>query len=214
MEVRYNVTGQDRKRLVKAVETATGAKAKYLGMPSMAYEVDYFTITKDGTLTFSDRSDSEEVEAVLEKIAEEGFECEENANTRLSVTIPLDKVKTGNLIKILEAKGDLIKKALGIDNTQFEIKDDKIIFDWFESEDPDEIHAYTNFIALLCKMSKESVRINATAKEVGNEKYAFRCFLLRLGFIGAEYKTDRKILLRNLQGSSAFRDGGKDNVSE
>lgn len=36
-------------------------------------------------------------------------------------------------------------------------------------------------------------------------EYAFRCFLLRLGFIGKEYKTARKILLRNLTGNSAFR---------
>jgi len=42
---------------------------------------------------------------------------------------------------------------------------------------------------------------------VENEKYAFRCFLLRLGFIGAEYKIERKILLRNLTGSSAFKSG-------
>lgn len=47
-----------------------------------------------------------------------------------------------------------------------------------------------------------------------NPKYAFRCFLLRLGFIGAEYKLTRKVLLRNLSGSSAFRNGGADNVSE
>ena len=40
-----------------------------------------------------------------------------------------------------------------------------------------------------------------------NEKYAFRCFLLRLGFIGAEYKAARKVLLRNLTGSSAFKSG-------
>ncbi len=33
--------------------------------------------------------------------------------------------------------------------------------------------------------------------------HAFRCFLLRLGFIGDEYKTTRKILLRNLTGSYA-----------
>ena len=46
---------------------------------------------------------------------------------------------------------------------------------------------------------------NATEKDVTNEKYAFRCFLLRLGFIGAEYKADRKILLKNLTGSSAFK---------
>ena len=38
-----------------------------------------------------------------------------------------------------------------------------------------------------------------------NEKYAFRCFLLRLGFIGNEFKQSRKILLSNLDGSSAFK---------
>ena len=40
-----------------------------------------------------------------------------------------------------------------------------------------------------------------------NEKYAFRCFLLRLGMIGADYKAARKVLLRRLTGSSAFRHG-------
>ena len=43
--------------------------------------------------------------------------------------------------------------------------------------------------------------------DVDNEKYAFRCFLLRLGMIGEEYKAARKVLLRNLTGSSAFRSG-------
>lgn len=33
------------------------------------------------------------------------------------------------------------------------------------------------------------------------------CFLLRLGFIGEEYKVERKILLKNLTGSSAFKNG-------
>ena len=48
--------------------------------------------------------------------------------------------------------------------------------------------------------------MSATEQEVENEKYAFRCFLLRLGFIGAEYKNALKILLRNLSGNAAFRD--------
>ena len=46
-----------------------------------------------------------------------------------------------------------------------------------------------------------------------NEKYAFRCFLLRLGFIGNEYKSQRKILLRNLTGSSAFKSGSRKEVA-
>ena len=57
-------------------------------------------------------------------------------------------------------------------------------------------------------MALKQKRITTKEKPVDNEKYAFRCFLLRLGFIGAEYKTARKILLKNLSGSSAFRNGG------
>ena len=53
-------------------------------------------------------------------------------------------------------------------------------------------------------MAKQNLRIKAQPKEVDNEKYAFRCFLLRLSFIGPEYKSERKILLSNLTGSSAF----------
>ena len=71
-----------------------------------------------------------------------------------------------------------------------------------------------SFIANLCAMAKNAKRITAMEKPVDNEKYAFRCFLLRLGFIGREYKTQRKILLRNLTGSCAFRSGTKKEVAD
>ncbi len=70
-----------------------------------------------------------------------------------------------------------------------------------------ETAAYTAFITALVDMVKRQKRITATEKDVENEKYDFRCFLLRLGFIGDEYKTARKILLRNLTGSSAWKGG-------
>ena len=74
---------------------------------------------------------------------------------------------------------------------------------------------YTKFIASLCKMSIGVKRVNESSKAVINEKYAFRCFLLRLGFIGDEFKQDRKILLEKLFGSSAFRNGGhEDEISK
>jgi hypothetical protein len=63
------------------------------------------------------------------------------------------------------------------------------------------------FITALCEMAKNQKRVTATDKAPANEKYAFRCFLLRLGFIGDEYKAARKILLRNLTGNTAFRNG-------
>ena len=79
---------------------------------------------------------------------------------------------------------------------------------WFPQVDADSAAAYTHFISALCEMSRNAKRVTATEKPVDNEKYAFRCFLLRLGFIGSEYKAERKILLKNLTGSSAFKNGG------
>lgn len=74
MKIHYNVTGAERKRLVNAIVDTIGAKANYKGMPSAAYEIDYFTVTKDGTLEFSDRSDTEEVEMVILALEEAGFD--------------------------------------------------------------------------------------------------------------------------------------------
>ena len=236
MEIRYNVTGAKRKELVKVIADATGAKAEYKFMPTCNYEIDYFTVTKDGTLLFDDRADSEEVEQVLEAIAAAGFECEahdgeertteeeskatdtapQEETVGLTVGIPLDKVAVGNLTKLLDAKGGLIKKALGVDVLPIEIQKDRVAFPWFpELPDADAVKAYTHFITALCEMSKNAKRVTVTEKKVDNEKYAFRCFLQRLGFIGSEYKTERKILLKNLTGSSAFKNGGADHaVSE
>lgn len=239
MEIRYNVTGAKRKELVKTIADTTGARAKYMGMPTAAYEIDCFTVTRDGTLLFDDRADSEEVEQVLEAIAAAGFECEpqdggdsetgeesgeatetadsapQGERAALTVEVPFDKVNAGNLTKLLDAKGNLIRKALGISDLRIEMKEDRVAFPWFDRVDEDSAAAYTHFISALCEMSRNAKRVTATEKEVGNEKYAFRCFLLRLGFIGAEYKTERKTLLKNLTGSSAFKNGGADHeISE
>ena len=228
MQVKYNVTGARRKELVKVISDTTGAKAEYKFMPTCNYEIDYFTVTKDGTLEFDDCADSEEVEQVLEAIAAAGFDCEpqdgeegtveevsEQTETEpqgetvgLTVEIPLDKVSVGNLTNLLDSKGTLIRKALGIEDIRIEIKEDRVSFPWFEElPDAESVKAYTHFIAALCKLSKEQSRVNAAEKDVANEKYAFRCFLLRLGFIGAEYKTERKILLKNLSGNSSWKNG-------
>ncbi|MDE6902995.1 MAG: virulence protein, partial [Lachnospiraceae bacterium] len=150
--------------------------------------------------------------------AEESMDAENNAdepetapqgeNVGLTVAVPLGMVLCGNLTKLLEAKGSLIKKALGINDLRIEIDGEKVSFPWFsEAPEADAAKAYTHFISALCEMSRNQKRITATEKKVENEKYAFRCFLLRLGFIGKEYKDERKILLKNLSGSSAFKNG-------
>ena len=73
MRIEFHVTGSDRKALVTAMAEILGVKAKYMGMPSMNYEVDYFTVTKDGTVEFDDRADNEKIEQLLEGLADKGF---------------------------------------------------------------------------------------------------------------------------------------------
>ena len=138
---------------------------------------------------------------------------QQSRTSGLTVEIPLDKVAVGNLTRLLDAKGSLIKKALGVDALPIKILEDRASFPWFtELPDADAVQAYTHFLSALCEMSKNAKRVTVTEKAVENEKYTFRCFLLRLGFIGAEYKTERKIQLKNLTGSSAFKSGAKKEV--
>ena len=214
MEIKYGVTGKDRKALVMAIAEITGADAIYKGVPTCNYEVDYFTIDKSGTLIFDDSADSEEVEHLLEELANQGFVAEQaesegkTIDNGFSVSLPIEKVNVFNLQNLLESKKTLICKALGIDSLPVDVEETRVTFSWFrELPDADRVKAYTHFIAALCEMSVSQKRISATEKLAENEKYAFRCFLLRLGFIGAEYKDERKILLENLSGSSAFRSG-------
>lgn len=230
MEIRYNVTGAKRKELVKVISDTTGAKAEYKFMPTCNYEIDYFTVTKDGMLLFDDRADSEEVEQVLEAIAAAGFECEpqdggdsqvgevsetednaaQAATEGLTVAVPRNSLSDAaieNLQRIVDSKAALIKKALGTDSLTIEVTDEKVSFPWFTQMDGDSARAYMHLISALCEMARNAKRVTATEKEVDNEKYAFRCFLLRLGFIGNEYKAERKILLKNLSGNSSWKNG-------
>lgn len=221
MKANYNVTGQERKALVKAISELTGDKAVYKFMPTCAYEIGDITVDKEGGVTCDD---SEKLERIIHNLIADGFTAEmdeevetaeeettaEDADdtTSLTVSLPLNKVAVGNLTNLLTAKESLIKKALGIDDLGIEITEDTVSFPWFsELPEPEAVKAYTHFIAALGKMSRELKRISATEKEVDNEKYAFRCFLLRLGFIGSEYKAERKILLKNLSGNSSWKNG-------
>lgn len=219
MTINYNVSGKDRKRLVELISEITETPAKYLGVPSCAYQVDYFTIGKNGELAFDDRADSGEIEMLIERLCEAGFEAEiQTEETGLVIQMPkasFSDAALENLAKLIEAKGSLIKKALSVDALPIEMDEERISFPWFTGEpDADEVKAYTHFIAKLCEMAQNQKRITAKEKEIDNDKYAFRCFLLRLGFIGTEYKAERKILLRNLSGSSAFKGGASNEANQ
>ncbi len=218
MEIRFNRTGSDRKALVTAIGEILETKPVYRGAPTFIYDIDSFEVDKEGTLIFDGSSNSETVKTLLDGLAGRGFAFEalENAthgNTGASGLLVIEMPKENftdtaieNLEKLIKSKGNLIKKALGVATLPIEYTEETLRFPWFTFElDADEVNAYSHFITAICEMAKTQVRISATAKEVDNEKYAFRCFLLRLGFIGPDYKTLRKILLSKLTGSSAFK---------
>ncbi len=206
MELNYNVTGAEHKKLVTAISEILNLPAKYLGAPSFAYEVGGVTIDKNGTVSCTD----DEAEKLSSALYECGFSVElPEIVDSLVIEYPktdMTDAALENLHRLVASKESLIKKALGADALPIEVTEDKIRFPWFKGfPDGDAVNAYAHFTGALIGMAKSQTRITATEKPVENEKYAFRCFLLRLGFIGAEYKEHRKILLRNLSGSSAFK---------
>jgi hypothetical protein len=78
-------------------------------------------------------------------------------------------------------------------------------------DDPEKVEAATKLFG-LANLSARRLKSNTAAKvkHTDNEKYTFRTWLLRLGMIGDEYKTARKVLLQNLSGNSSFKKQAKE----
>lgn len=292
MEIKYNIDKSERKALAQKIADIIGADVRYAGVPSCAYEIDIFTLSKDAVLSFTDRSDSEIVERVLDGLADAGYTGEtitppagtdtateaEEDYVEIDVTIISDteedtpdtdeevtnepETETDgfpiavtvafpltdhtvqsltNLICMIHARGALLSKATGgvfaadkslvdeigghefrsiyeliafireWEETNPELKgirfaDDKLIFDGFgEAPDSDHVQAFTNLAAAMNSMAITQKRVQAKDVDDSNEKYTMRVWLVRIGFGGADHKTDRRILLEHLTGHTAFR---------
>lgn len=220
MTIKTNAQGKERKRMVLTIAKWLDLPVRYVGAPTFNYEVGGITIDKDAGIEIGSALSDEATDRLLQHLVNEGFdiiqfftdaedlEDEENA---FIISLPRNLFTDeaiANLNSILAAKKNLICKALGINDVPVVVTEEKVSFPWFDEVlEPEELEAYDMFICKLCEMAQNQKRINAKEKEVDNEKYAFRCFLLRLGFIGDVYKPARKILLQRLSGSSAFKAG-------
>lgn len=219
MNIKYNLTGEKRKELVKAISEIVGIPAKYQFMPTCSYTIgEHYTVTKDGTLIIDGDADEKEIQLLLAELADKGYQIPHTESSKLTVQMPRDSLddRTLNRIRrILENKGELFKAAFQTDTLDFLVTEKTVDFPWFTVKQDGDAKAYTTFISMLCKFAGQQKRINHKLYAGDNPKYAFRCFLLRLGMIGTEFKAARKVLLRELSGSSAFRNGGNENaVSE
>lgn len=235
MSIHYNVTGKERKALVEAICDFLSLEAVYKGAPTFAYEIGNLTVDKNGTLSFQPDVDAYDgdLKPLADALKERGFVGEsdetpyeegsddpesESDDDRLEIEFPREGFSDEaleNLRKIIASKDTLIKKALGLDDSlfsedilSFEVTDDTIRFPWFTLTGADgEADAYARFICALCEMAKKQKRVTAKEKDVENDKFTMRLFLIRLGFIGPEYKAARHIFLKNLTGNSSWKSG-------
>ena len=261
MERNYNVSGADRKALVKVIGEVLGVKPKYMGTPSYAFRIGEYEVSRNGVLTFEEDGETANVLAAIEtagfiaeqvtpeattepqtsesaedtlgipqetvtaeiepqeaeptseeQLTEESAPQEPQEDTvSLSISMPRETftdTALANLDALLESKGNLIKAAFGIEEASYTLTDERITFAWFSGEiTPETSRAYEDFIGKICEMARRQKRVLAKTKEVENPKYAFRCFLLRLGMIGDEYKASRRVLLQRLTGNSAWKRG-------
>lgn len=229
MQIKYHLEGSERKALLAAMREILQDTPRYMGPPSFAFTVGSYTIDRHGTLSCPEDADPTQIEMLIRELEHDGFigervgePAQKQENTReetpddpdrLAIEMPKDgmtPVALENLRRLVASKATLLKKALGTDSLPITEHTDRIEFGWFHPTDGQaEIGAYYLLVQKLCEMAETQKRVTATEQPVENEKYAFRCFLLRLGFIGAEYKESRKILLKNLSGNSAFKDTRK-----
>ena len=193
-----------------------------------------YVVDKNGTVHCPDDMDEAQITMLIRELAHDGFIGERigepvkpaeqqiietprkvivtptlESLDRLSVEMPKDGMTPTameNLRRLVASKATLLNKALGTDSLPITEHADRIEFGWFRpTDDQTEITAYYQLVQGLCELARTQKRVSATEHETENEKYTFRCFLLRLGFIGRDYKESRRVLLKNLTGNSAFR---------
>ena len=68
-----------------------------------------------------------------------------------------------------------------------------------------QLKSYIQLCLALSQMAKEVKFASAKPQQHENPKYAMRTWLLRMGFIGDEFKTAREVLTKKLSGDAAFR---------
>ena len=212
MTIPYNITGKQRKQLAEDISVALHTIPKYLGYPTCNYQIGDCTLERDGKLIIPECVADETARVLLEHLRSRGYVGEAvETEDRLTISMPRELFTNANietLQQIVTARTTLLKKAFLADSIEAVVTDTAVNFPWFPfTAEPDEANAYSTFVAKLCDMARRQKRVVATPTETDNDKYAFRCFLLRLGFIGDEYKIARKVLLRYLTGNSAFRYG-------
>jgi glycine cleavage system aminomethyltransferase T len=107
MELNYNVKGDRRKQLVKALEDIIGTKSEYMGVPTFAYRIGRVMVDREGTVT-SEGTSTEVFKNIAIALSLRGFEPEgglEQADVRVEgekATIADVAAADSNKVTLLE----------------------------------------------------------------------------------------------------------------
>ena len=166
MTIKFDLTNTTRKNLATLIAEQLGRTAKYCGAPSFAYEAGPATIGKDGTVTFTEDTAVTTIRSLLDALDAAGIEYDRPTelvnetpdDVTLLISYPMNILTDDglrNLKAIIEAKGALIKKALGVAELPLLETEEAVAFPWFTGEiTPEAFKAYGNFITALCDMAK------------------------------------------------------------
>lgn len=133
---------------------------------------------------------------------------------RESDIVPESLVNTINAVPIdtLEYFTKVVNDAIdtgkiqGESELEFDMEDKTIVFSFSNASlDFNEVVTFITLCQHLSKQGRKQKSSTTRQKESPNESYSFRCYLLKLGFIGEQYKTARKILLSKLDGDAVYR---------
>ena len=196
-----------RKKLAEALAAHLGVNPVYAGTPSFDYLIGQARLDRDWVLHLPEDIDTD---ALTEMVITAGFapKGEEYGLTLAFPTTRWDEATAAKLDALLAAKGALIAKALGIPATPMNLNavEETVEFAWFEQlPNAEVIEAASVLLQLMIEHAKTATRISPKPPAPGNDKYAMRCWLLRLGMIGEGYKTARRVLLANLEGNAAWK---------
>ena len=207
--IKQRVSGQERKVIAAVLGEVMETPVIYAGVPSCAYEVAGWTISKEGFLIspLFDAEDASELKTVMDALRIAGVSADEKLEVQI-LAEGTDEAALSNLEQILKSKETLLRKSL---DAQGEIaprlEDGRLVFGFFKGTiNKDEISACALLSIRIWKLAQVLKRVVAKEQAAENEKYAFRCFLLRLGFIGGQYRMERKVLLSRLAGNMAFKE--------
>lgn len=201
----------ERKGLLTPIAENAGQSVQYAGAPTFAYTAAGWAVDKNNVVAspeFEIDSELGEITLLPELLRDTGAVPE----GQLSVTIFPDRVdeeKAAIMQALLESKERLFRKALQTEQDLTVSADERsFTFAFYNATlDHADIMAAIQLAHCIYEQSLQQKRVTSKDKNVDNEKYAFRCFLLRIGMIGKEYGTARKALSKHLSGNSSFKSG-------